>query len=161
MPRVVLVHPQIPPNTGNIARTCAATGTELHLVGPLGFEISDRYLKRAGLDYWEYVKLHYHASLDDFQAFYQSQGGRTIGFSTSGTCSYIQFQFQPDDWLLFGCETTGLPAEVLASCHSTLYIPMAQSGVRSLNLSVSVAIGLFEAYRQLEGFANIPSRSAK
>lgn len=159
MLRVVLVHPQIPPNTGNIARTCAATGTELHLVGPLGFEISDRYLKRAGLDYWEYVKLHYHDSLSEFQAFYQTQQGRKVGFSTTGTCSYIQFQFQPQDWLLFGCETTGLPRETLSSCHSTLYIPMMQPGVRSLNLSVSVAVGLFEAYRQLDAFAAIPGRS--
>jgi tRNA (cytidine/uridine-2'-O-)-methyltransferase len=149
MPQVVLVNPQIPPNTGNIARTCAATQTELHLVGPLGFEISDRYLKRAGLDYWCYVDLHYHASWVDFQTYHQDRGGRWIGFSTSGICNYIQFQFKPDDWLLFGCETEGLPAEVLKACHKTVYIPMAQSGVRSLNLSVSAALGLFEAHRQL------------
>jgi tRNA (cytidine/uridine-2'-O-)-methyltransferase len=149
MPQVVLIRPQIPPNTGNVARTCAATGTALHLVGPLGFEISDRYLKRAGLDYWPYVNLHYHSSLEDFQAYYQQQEGRWLGFSTSGRCSYIKHQFQPDDWLLFGCETTGLPPEVLAACSETLYIPMSQPHVRSLNLSVSVAIGLFEARRQL------------
>ncbi|MCL6435593.1 MAG: tRNA (cytidine(34)-2'-O)-methyltransferase [Leptolyngbyaceae cyanobacterium HOT.MB2.61] len=149
MLRIVLVHPQIPPNTGNIARTCAATETELHLVGPLGFEISDRYLKRAGLDYWSYVKLRYHHSIEEFQAFWQSQNGRWIGFSTSGRCSYIKFSFHPDDWLLFGSETAGLPPEVLDRCNATLRIPMAQSGVRSLNLSVSVAIGLFEARRQL------------
>lgn len=152
MPRVVLVHPQIPPNTGNIARTCAATDTELHLVGPLGFEISDRYLKRAGLDYWPYVPLYQHASLEDFQVFHQQQGGRWIGFSTSGSCSYIRFQFRPDDWLLFGSETTGLSSDVLSTCAATVRIPMSQSGVRSLNLSVSVAIGLFEARRQL-GFS--------
>lgn len=149
MPQIVLVQPQIPPNTGNIARTCAATGTELHLVGPLGFEISDRYLKRAGLDYWTYVDLHYHESLLEFQAHHQSRGGRWIGFSTSGSCSYIKFQFQRNDWLLFGRETTGLPPEVMKACDATLHIPMHQSGVRSLNLSVSVAIGLFEARRQL------------
>lgn len=149
MPQVVLVNPQIPPNTGNIARTCAATGTSLHLVGPLGFEISDRYLKRAGLDYWPYVDLHYHPSLKDFQSYYQQHNGRWIGFSTSGTYSYTKFQFQPDDWLLFGCETTGLPRELLQACHATVHIPMAQPKVRSLNLSVSVAIGLFEARRQL------------
>lgn len=149
MPQIVLVNPEIPPNTGNIARTCAATCTELHLVGPLGFEISDRYLKRAGLDYWEYVDLHYHASLKDFCQYHRQRGGRWIGFSTSGTSSYIQFQFQMEDWLLFGCETKGLPSEVLQACDETLYIPMAQSGVRSLNLSVSAAIGLFEARRQL------------
>jgi len=149
MPKVVLVHPQIPPNTGNIARTCAATDTELHLVGPLGFDISDRYLKRAGLDYWPFVKLQYHPTLEDFQKFFSQQPGRRIGFSTRGECSYIQFQFHPQDWLLFGSETVGLSPEVLASCDQTVHIPMAQPGVRSLNLSVSVAIGLFEARRQL------------
>ncbi|MDX2232797.1 MAG: tRNA (cytidine(34)-2'-O)-methyltransferase [Leptolyngbyaceae cyanobacterium bins.349] len=144
-----MVHPQIPPNTGNIARTCAATATELHLVGPLGFEISDRYLKRAGLDYWHLVNLRYHPSLEEFQTFTQQQGGRWIGFSTSGRCSYIQFQFASQDWLLFGSETMGLSPEVLAACGETVHIPMAQAGVRSLNLSVSVGIGLFEAQRQL------------
>lgn len=149
MLRVVLVHPQIPPNTGNIARTCAATGTELHLVGPLGFEISDRYLKRAGLDYWPYVKLHYHESLDNFKAIHQEIGGRWIGFSTGGQYNYVQFQFQTNDWLLFGCETKGLPADILDDCGATVFIPMSQTGVRSLNLSVSAAVGLFEASRQL------------
>jgi tRNA (cytidine/uridine-2'-O-)-methyltransferase len=149
MPQIVLVNPLIPPNTGNIARTCAATGTALHLVGPLGFEISDRYLKRAGLDYWEYVNLHYHATLSEFQSYYQQQNGRQVGFSTSGTYSYVKFQFQTTDWLLFGCETQGLPPEVMAGCDATVHIPMSQPGVRSLNLSVSVAIGLFEARRQL------------
>lgn len=149
MPQIVLIQPQIPPNTGNIARTCAATGTELHLVGPLGFEISDRYLKRAGLDYWPYVNLHYHDSIDTFQIHHQQSGGRWIGFSVTGSCSYARFQFHPDDWLLFGRETTGLPLTVLSTCAATLYIPMSQPGVRSLNLSVSVAVGLFEARRQL------------
>lgn len=149
MPRVVLIQPLIPPNTGNIARTCAATDTELHLVGPLGFEISDRRLKRAGLDYWPYVKLHSHDSLEAFQKFHQTQQGRWVGFSTSGSCSYLQFQFAIDDWLLFGSETTGLTRSVLDSCAATLRIPMAQPKVRSLNLSVSATIGLFEARRQL------------
>ena len=149
MAQIVLINPQIPPNTGNIARTCAATRTELHLVGPLGFEISDRYLKRAGLDYWPYVNWHYHPSLQDFQAFHQQRGGRWIGFSTGGRCSYLKFQFQPDDWLLFGSETEGLSKDVLEACAETVYIPMSQPGVRSLNLSVSVAAGLFEARRQL------------
>ncbi len=147
MPQVVLVQPQIPPNTGNVARTCAATQTPLHLVGPLGFEISDRYLKRAGLDYWPYVDLHYHASLADFYA--QQQSGRRIGFSSSGDSNYVKFDYRPDDWLLFGCETAGLPSDVLEACDAVLYIPMSQAQVRSLNLSVSVAIGLFEARRQL------------
>ncbi|MEH2136396.1 tRNA (cytidine(34)-2'-O)-methyltransferase [Nostoc sp.] len=149
MPQVVLVNPQIPPNTGNIARTCAATGTELHLVGPLGFEISDRYLKRAGLDYWPYVKLHYHESLEAFQIVHQERGGRWLGYTVGGNFNYVNFQFQADDWLLFGSETTGLPPTILSDCDATLYIPMSQPGVRSLNLSVSVAIGLFETRRQL------------
>lgn len=149
MPQVVLVHPQIPPNTGNIARTCAATGTELHLVGPLGFEISDRYLKRAGLDYWPYVNLQCHDAIADFQTYSHQRGGRWIGFSTSGSCSYIQYQFKDDDWLLFGSETVGLPPEMLEACTAVVKIPMAQPQVRSLNLSVSAALGLFEARRQL------------
>ena len=149
MPQIVLVNPMIPPNTGNIARTCAATLTPLHLVGPLGFEISDRQLKRAGLDYWEFVDLHYHPVLEDFRQHHQQKGGRWIGFSTSGRCSYAKFEYRDDDWLLFGCETTGLPPHLLSECDTLVRIPMAQTGVRSLNLSVSVAIGLFEARRQL------------
>ncbi len=149
MPQVVLINPLIPPNTGNIARTCAATGTELHLVGPLGFEISDRYLKRAGLDYWPYVKLNYHESLEAFHSLHQQRGGRWLGFTVRGSYNYAQFQFQADDWLLFGSETTGLPSTVLSACDATLYIPMTQPHVRSLNLSVSVAVSLFEANRQL------------
>jgi tRNA (cytidine/uridine-2'-O-)-methyltransferase len=149
MPQIVLVNPQIPPNTGNIARTCAATGTELHLVGPLGFEISDRYLKRAGLDYWPYVKLNYHESIEAFQNVHKQRGGRSLGFSVRGNFNYINFEFKPDDWLLFGSETEGLPDPILSGCDSTLYIPMYEPGVRSLNLSVSVAIGLFECRRQL------------
>ncbi len=149
MPKLVLVHPQIPPNTGNIARTCAATGTELHLVAPLGFELSDRYLKRAGLDYWIHVNLHYHPDIRAFQAFQEKIGGRLIGFSVAGHCNYIDYQFQDPDWLLFGSETEGLPSTVLEGCAATLFIPMTQPEVRSLNLSVSAAIGLFEARRQL------------
>jgi tRNA (cytidine/uridine-2'-O-)-methyltransferase len=150
MPKVVLVEPQIPPNTGNIARTCAATQTELHLVGPLGFEISDRYLKRAGLDYWPHVKLSYHPDLKAFLEVYQQRGGRLIGFSVRGTQCYSEYKFQESDWLVFGSETQGLPPEFLAQCNATVFIPICQGKVRSLNLSVSVAIGLFEAYRQLD-----------
>ncbi|ACK66233.1 RNA methyltransferase, TrmH family, group 2 [Rippkaea orientalis PCC 8801] len=152
MLKIVLVHPQIPPNTGNIARTCAATETELHLVGPLGFELSDRYLKRAGLDYWPYVNLHYHKDLAEFYSVYQQHTGRLIGFSVRGQSPYHQWTFQENDWLLFGSETEGLPKSVLENCDATLYIPMSQSKVRSLNLSVSVTIGLFEARRQLSIF---------
>ncbi|MEO0532281.1 MAG: tRNA (cytidine(34)-2'-O)-methyltransferase [Cyanobacteria bacterium P01_A01_bin.123] len=149
MPRVVLVYPQIPPNTGNIARTCAATGVELHLVEPLGFELSDRHLKRAGLDYWPNVDLHVHPDWDSFLDYQCQQGGRLLGFSTSGRCSYVEMLFADNDWLLFGSETQGLPREILDHCQQTLYIPMRQPQVRSLNLSVSVSIGLFEALRQV------------
>jgi tRNA (cytidine/uridine-2'-O-)-methyltransferase len=149
MLKLVLVHPQIPPNTGNIARTCAATGTQLHLVGPLGFELSDRYLKRAGLDYWPHVNLHYHIDFQAFKVAHHKIGGNLIGFSVRGRSNYIQYQFQDDDWLLFGSETEGLPIQVLENCDATVYIPMTQPHVRSLNLSVSAAIGLFEARRQL------------
>ena len=149
MPQLVLINPQIPPNTGNIARTCAATRTQLHLVRPLGFELTDRYLKRAGLDYWPYVKLQVHDSIAAFMEFRLQQPGRWVGFSVRGTCNHFQFQFQPDDWLLFGSETDGLPTTIIEQCDATVYIPMSEPGVRSLNLSVSAAVGLFEANRQL------------
>lgn len=149
MPNVVLVEPKIPPNTGNIARTCAATATELHLVGPLGFEISDRRLKRAGLDYWPHVNLHYYENWEAFAAMQQKKGGRLIAFSVRGTSSYLQWEYQADDWLIFGSETEGLSQNILQNSHGLVYIPMDKTKVRSLNLSVSVAVALFEARRQL------------
>ena len=155
MPKVVLIHPEIPPNTGNIARTCAATQTELHLVAPLGFELSDRYLKRAGLDYWGYVDLHYHADLEAFLVEQQGRGGRMIGFSVKSQQSYTQFDFQADDWLIYGSESAGLPPSLRVACQSLLLIPMPAPQVRSLNLSVSVAVSLFEAYRQLGTFESL------
>ena len=148
MVRVVLVNPEIPPNTGNIARTCAATKTELHLVAPLGFEISDRYLKCAGLDYWPYVDLHYHENIAAFWTAHSQKGGRLIAFSARATQNYLDTQYQATDWLLFGKETAGLPPEVTTACDQTVRITIAEPKVRSLNLSVSVAIGLFEAIRQ-------------
>jgi tRNA (cytidine/uridine-2'-O-)-methyltransferase len=149
MPRIVLIQPQIPPNTGNIARTCAATGTELHLVGPLGFEISDRQLKRAGLDYWPHVQLTVHADLAAFNAYHEPIGGRWVAFTVGGLHSYVEFKYDDSDWLLFGCETSGLPKAVLDRAEETVVIPMNRDHVRSLNLSVSAALGLFEARRQL------------
>jgi len=148
MVRIVLVNPEIPPNTGNIARSCAATKTELHLVAPLGFEISDRYLKRAGLDYWPLVKLHYHENIEAFWQAHQQKGGRLIGFSVRGTKNYLDCQYQPTDWLLFGKETAGLSSDVRDKCDEMVRIDIAEPKVRSLNLSVSVSIGLFEAIRQ-------------
>ena len=155
--RVVLVHPEIPPNTGAIARTCAATETELHLVEPLGFEISDRYLKRAGLDYWPYVNLTIHNSWDAFLEFAAQQDGRLIAFSTRGQSDYWDFQYQAQDWLVYGKETAGLTNEMIDRCDTCVKIPMAQPKVRSLNLSVSVAIGVFEAKRQIFRDASVPT----
>jgi tRNA (cytidine/uridine-2'-O-)-methyltransferase len=155
MPQVVLYQPQIPPNTGNIARTCAATGTELHLVEPLGFEINDRRLRRAGLDYWPWVALRRHPDWQAFQSQRLETGGRLLALSRHAHESYLSCRFRADDWLLFGRETDGLPAEVVKAADACLSIPMACTsqdgggGVRSLNLSVSVAVVLFEALRQL------------
>jgi tRNA (cytidine/uridine-2'-O-)-methyltransferase len=149
MPHIVLVHPQIPPNTGNIARTCAATKTDLHLVKPLGFAITDRYLKRAGLDYWPFVKLHLHESIEDLLAIKSAQSGRWLGFTVRGATNFQEFSYQSDDWLLFGSETEGLPEVALANCDARLKIPMAEPRVRSLNLSVSVTAGICEVYRQV------------
>ena len=155
MPQVVLIHPQIPPNTGNVARTCAATGTELHLVEPLGFSISDRHLRRAGLDYWPLVNLHRHADLAAFERTRVERGGRRLALTARRGECYSDFRFRPDDWLLFGCESDGLPPAVLAATDGRLSIPMPfgqrgqTPGVRSLNLSVAVAVVLYEALRQL------------
>ncbi|NJM97979.1 MAG: tRNA (cytidine(34)-2'-O)-methyltransferase [Phormidesmis sp. RL_2_1] len=149
MPKIVLVNPEIPPNTGNIARTCAATDTPLHLVMPIGFELSDKYLKRAGLDYWPYVDLHLHESIVDFWHHAQSEGGRLIGFSARGTDRYTDLTYRPNDWLIFGKESQGLSADAIAQCHQLVTIPMNTTYVRSLNLSVSAAVGLFEALRQI------------
>ncbi|MEO1094623.1 MAG: tRNA (cytidine(34)-2'-O)-methyltransferase [Cyanobacteria bacterium J06638_28] len=150
MPHVVLVNPEIPPNTGNVARTCAAMAVELHLVKPLGFELSDRYLKRAGLDYWPHVQLQIHESWQAFAIAAHQRGGRLIGFSTSGTQSYLDITYASNDWLLFGKETAGLSTSMLKACDITARIPMQEPSVRSLNLSVSVAIGLFEALRSIQ-----------
>ncbi|HSM83184.1 MAG TPA: tRNA (cytidine(34)-2'-O)-methyltransferase [Nodosilinea sp.] len=157
MPVIVLVNPQIPPNTGNIARTCAATATPLHLVAPLGFDLSDRALKRAGLDYWPQVNLTLHPDWSAFASHQRQSGGRTIGFSTRGRCSYTDLTYHPSDWLLFGSETEGLPKSVLDTCDETAYIPMDCSIVRSLNLSVSAAVALFEALRQLQALGPPPA----
>jgi tRNA (cytidine/uridine-2'-O-)-methyltransferase len=154
MPRLVLFQPEIPPNTGNVARTCAATCTELHLIEPLGFEISDRTLKRAGLDYWPWVDLHRHADWDGFRQVQQERGGRLLALSRHGSQPYTALRFRRDDWLLFGRETTGLPPHVVAQADACLAIPMPGSvdnggGVRSLNLATAAGVVLFEALRQI------------
>ena len=155
MPRVVLFQPQIPPNTGNVARTCAATGSELHLIEPLGFQIDDRQLRRAGLDYWPLVPLTLHPDVEAFLTHRDGQGGRLIALSSHASQPYCNFHFRSDDWLLFGRETDGLPQELQQQADARLTIPIARpslngiAGVRSLNLSVAVGVVLFEAIRQL------------
>jgi tRNA (cytidine/uridine-2'-O-)-methyltransferase len=145
---VVLYQPEIPPNTGSIARLCAATLTTLHLIEPLGFSIDDRHLKRAGLDYWEFVDLRVHASWDDFLR--QSETENLLYFSKKATESYSRAHYQKDDYLIFGPETRGLPQELLDLNKDRSYrIPMMGEGVRSLNLSNAVSIVLYEALRQL------------
>lgn len=152
---VVLISPQIPQNTGNVCRTCAATSIALHLVGPLGFEIDNAKLKRAGLDYWDWVACAVHPTWDDFYAFFQSLPGpkRLVGFSKlAKTHHATEGAYPPGTWLMFGAETTGLPPEAHAASDAMVKLPMSNfRHVRSLNLATSVGIGVFEALRQLDG----------
>lgn len=151
---IVFVEPEIPPNTGNIARTCAATNTALHLVKPLGFDITDKAVKRAGLDYWPYVDLHVHESLEDFLEEYK---GHTMYLATTkGSRDYSQPEYKDGDMFLFGPETRGLPKDFIAEHNDmAIRIPMsADTRLRSLNLSNSANIILFEALRQL-GFPDL------
>jgi tRNA (cytidine/uridine-2'-O-)-methyltransferase len=146
---IVLVAPQIPPNTGNIARLCAVTGCRLHLVEPLGFDITDRELKRAGLDYWDKVFAQLHPSFEAYRALHPL--ARRVLFSAKSTRSLYQVKFQPGDHLVFGSETEGLPRELLGGAQGEVAsIPM-QAQRRSLNLSTAVGIATYEALRQLSG----------
>jgi tRNA (cytidine/uridine-2'-O-)-methyltransferase len=145
---IVLVEPKIPPNTGNVARLCAATGAALHLVEPLGFEISDRTLKRAGLDYWDSLGVVIHQSLDEFLACDIAR--RAWFLSTRATDSYHTAAFARGDALVFGSETAGLPVAVLERYAArTLRIPMRPQAVRSLNLSTSVGIVAYAALARI------------
>jgi len=148
MIHVVLVEPEIPANTGNIARTCLATGARLHLVKPLGFSIDDKQLRRAGLDYWQDVDVHVWEDLEALTAS-QPADARRFYLTTKSRQPYWDAAFQDGDWLYFGRETRGLPEPLLAaSPESCLTIPMLQGSTRSLNLSVSVGIVLYDALRQ-------------
>ena len=151
---IVLVEPEIPPNTGNIARSCAATGSVLHLVKPLGFSIDDKTVRRAGLDYWPYVKLEVHESLADFMETYGDR--RLFLATTKGGAAYTDVKFRDEDMLLFGKETAGLPRDLIeARKDMAIRIPMVgETALRSLNLSNSVNIILFEALRQM-GFPGL------
>lgn len=144
---VALYEPEIPPNTGNIARLCAATFTPLHIVGVTGFRMDDRTLKRAGLDYWDEVDLHRHIDLEHL--FKDLPDSRFLYFTTKVQRSYLDWQFRAGDCLIFGPETRGLPEAVLhANSDHCLTIPMTNKNVRSLNLATSVGIVLYEALRQ-------------
>ena len=142
---IVLVEPQIPQNTGNIARTYAATGTRLHLVGPMGFSVSDKKLKRAGLDYWHYLDISYYDGLADF---FSKNHGPFYYFTTKGRQNYSEKVYADNAYLLFGREDKGLPEELLLQHpDECLRLPM-RGGLRSLNLSNTVAVGVYEVLRQ-------------
>jgi len=145
---IVLVEPQIPPNTGNVARLCAATGCALHLVEPLGFSIDDRALKRAGLDYWDKLELAVHPCLDEALAYFS---GRIWLFTTHATQRYETVVYRRGDALIFGKETAGLPAETTERYpERSVRIPMLANGVRSLNLSTAVGIATYRALAGLD-----------
>jgi len=145
---LVLYQPEIPPNTGNIARLCAAVDLPLHLVGPLGFSLSDKYLKRAGLDYWPHVQLTCWNSWQEFSEFFKNR--RFIFTSARRGTYYHHFNFLPDDMIILGPETRGLPHEILDQSGNVVKIPISGK-VRSINLSTSAGILLFEALRQTGG----------
>ena len=151
MINVALVEPEIPPNTGNVARLCAATNVPLHIVGVTGFRMDDRALRRAGLDYWPEVKLTRHRNLD---ALYESlPAARFVYLTTKADRFYIDWEFKADDCLVFGRETRGLPEGLLrANWQNCLKIPMPNPNIRSLNLATAVGIVLFEALRQTGQF---------
>ncbi len=142
---IVMVEPEIPQNTGNIARSCAATGASLHLIGPMGFKIDDKKLKRAGLDYWNLLDITYYDSLKDF---FNKVSGKFFYFSTKARNKYTDINYPDNCYLFFGKETKGLPEKLLHdNPDTTVRIPMIDDA-RSLNLSNSVAIGLYEVLRQ-------------
>ena len=149
MLHVALWEPEIPPNTGNVARLCAATGATLHLIGRLGFRLDDRSLRRAGLDYWPAVDIVRHATLGDFQTAVAP--ARLFCFSAHARTPYTSMTYQAGDALIFGSESRGLPASLLEeNAATTLTIPMLTDKVRSLNLATAVGIVLYEALRQLQ-----------
>lgn len=149
---LVLVEPEIPQNTGNIARTCAATGCKLHIVKPMGFTVDDKKLKRAGLDYWHLLGIQYYENLEDF--FEKNKNGRFFYSTTKGLNTYSDVSYKDGDFILFGKETKGLPEELLVeNKESCIRIPMIDEA-RSLNLSNAVAIVAYEALRQT-GFSQL------
>ena len=145
---VVLIEPEIPPNTGNVARLCAATRTTLHLIEPLGFKLDDKQLKRAGMDYWQHVEWHCWANWSAFETKLPA-GARLWLIESNAPCHYASVRYAPDDYLLFGRETAGLPKKLLDQYRDRwLRIPVFNDKARSLNLSNCAALVLFEALRQ-------------
>ncbi len=143
---IVLLEPEIPQNAGNIARTCAVTGSRLHLIKPLGFSVEDKYLKRAGLDYWQYLDITYYDNFEDFKE--KNPGARIIMATTKAKKVYTEIDYKEDDYIMFGKESAGIPEEILLDYKETsVRIPMSGE-LRSLNLSNSVAIMVYEALRQ-------------
>lgn len=143
---IVLIEPEIPQNTGNIARTCAATGAMLHLVGPMGFQITDKQVKRAGLDYWDKLDISYYDSTEEF--FEKNAGGKFYFFTTKGEIAHSDMKYENNAFLVFGKETKGLPEELLKENHDTcVRLPM-RGIIRSLNLSNAVCVGTYEVLRQ-------------
>lgn len=150
---IVLVHPEIPPNTGNVIRLAANTGCQLHLIEPLGFSMDSKLLRRAGLDYHETAQVRRHASWSDFMAAEGPNPARCFALSSKASGPFSEVRWQPGDWMVFGCETAGLPAAITEAFAPAqrIRLPM-RPGQRSLNLSNAVAVTVFEAWRQ-QGFA--------
>lgn len=148
---IVLYEPEIPQNTGNIARTCVLTDSKLHLIKPLGFELDEKHLKRAGLDYWKYLDLEVHESYEDFMKKYGDQ--KIYLASTHGSEYYDEVHFKQGDFIMFGRESSGVPENV-HNAHENIRMPMIKSSDRSLNLSNTVAIAIYEGLRQI-GFPNM------
>ena len=152
---IVLHQPEMPANTGNIGRTCVATGSSLHLIEPLGFVLNDKNLKRAGMDYWDKLDVHRYINYQDFLD--KNPGAKIYMATTKASKSYTDVEFGPDDFIMFGKESAGIPEEILVTSQDTcIRIPMLDE-IRSLNLSNSVAIVLYEALRQ-NNFANMQSK---
>jgi len=159
MPRIVLYQPDIPHNTGAILRFAACLGVEVDLIEPAGFDLSDRGMKRAGMDYVEQAALHRHLSFAAFEESRLRSGGRLVLFTTGADRSYVDFDFRTDDFLLFGRESAGVPPDVHEAADCRLLVPM-RPGLRSINLAMTVAMAAGEALRQTGGFATSSGRSA-
>lgn len=145
---IVLFEPEIPMNTGNIGRLSLASGSNLHLVKPFGFELNDKRVKRAGLDYWQHITLFIYESIEDFYA--KNEGGNFVYFSSHGTQNYCAIEYKEEMFLIFGKESVGLPKDIIAEKTNLLYnIPIYSSHIRSLNLANSVSIVVYEGIRQM------------